>query len=400
MPTLITTECRRIMGRQGGFNAFYSALLLLTFHWSTVLYINSSYLEQFVEKEIMGALFIGSSLLTIIAFLYASPLLTRLGNVRLTLVLTFLEFAALLGMAYAQTPLLAVSLFVIHQMVVPILMFNLDIFMEELIGEKEGTTGKRRGLYLALASLTGALASLGMGMLVGTGTPNFALAYTASALMLIPFLVIISAYFKNFQDPHYPPLQVLDGIKTFWSKLDVRNVFFAHFLLQLFFAGMVIYTPLYLADVIGFNWEQIGVIIFAGLMAYVFLEYPIGYIADTYIGEKEMMAFGFAVIAIATSWFIFLNNSSLLVWMIAMFMTRVGASFVETTTESYFFKHTQGEDANVIGLFRITRPLSYVLGAFLGGLILHFLSYEVLFLLLGIAMIPGMFFAMALHDTK
>jgi predicted MFS family arabinose efflux permease len=135
-------------------------------------------------------------------------------------------------------------------------------------------------------------------------------------------------------------------------------------------------------------------------MAYVLLEYIIGLAADKFFGEKEMMAFGFAIIGIATSWFIFLDNSSVIAWMIAMFMTRVGASFVETTTESYFFKHTQAKDTHTIGLFRITRPLSYVLGAFLGGITLYYLTFPLLFVVLGFAMIPGMFFAMALHDTR
>ncbi len=163
---------------------------------------------------------------------------------------------------------------------------------------------------------------------------------------------------------------------------------------------MVIYTPLYLKEVIGLSWEDVGSILFVGLMAYVFLEYAIGKIADMFLGEKEMMAFGFAVTAVATSWFVFLDNAPIALWMTAMFLTRVGASFIETTTESYFFKHTQGKDTNVISLFRITRPLSYVVGPVLGGVTLHFFSFSFLFVILGLLMIPGLFFAMALKDTR
>ncbi len=113
-----------------------------------------------------------------------------------------------------------------------------------------------------------------------------------------------------------------------------------------------------------------------------------------------MMAFGFAILAVSTSWFVFLDHSPLVTWMAVMFMTRVGASFVETTTESYFFKHTESKDTNIIGIFRITRPLSYVLGALLGSITLHYLNFHLLFVLLGLLMIPGMFFAMALKDTR
>jgi predicted MFS family arabinose efflux permease len=400
MPIPVTTEYRCASRRKGGFNSLYSALLLLSLHWAVVLYINSSYLERFVSHQTISALYILGALFTILAFLYASRFLTKYGNVRLTIFFTIIEFCALLGMAFTNTPFVAVTLFVIHQAIVPLTLFGLDIFMEELIGGEETSTGGRRGLLLTIMSITGALASLGMGKLVGNGVPNFSLAYIASALILIPFLYIIIKHFRGFCDPEYPQLHIFSGIQSFWRFKDIRNVFFAHLLLQLFFTWMVIYTPVYLSTIIGFHWEHIGIILFMGLMAYVLLEYLIGYAADNYIGEKEMMAFGFAIIAIATSWFIFLDESSIIAWMIAMFMTRVGASFVEVTTESYFFKHTQGKDTNLISIFRITRPLSYVFGAILGSITMYLLPFELLFVVLGCLMLPGLFFAMALHDTR
>ncbi len=400
MPIPVTPEFRSASRARGGFTSLYSALLLFSLHWAVVLYINSSYLEQFVSHETVSGLYILSAVFTIIAFLHATPLLNRFGNTRLTIVLTTIEFCTLLGMAFSSSTQIAMVLFVLHQAIVPLILFSLDIYMEELIGDKEGSTGSKRGLLLTIMSITGALASLGMGKLVGTGVPNFSFAYVASALILVPFLYIIIKHFRNFCDPLYPHFKITHGIQNFWRTKDIRNVFFAHFLLQIFFAWMVIYTPIYLAQHLGFNWEQIGIILFTGLMAYVFLEWLIGYVADAYFGEKEMMAFGFAIIAISTSWFVFLDNTSVITWMIAMFMTRVGASFAETTTESYFFKHTHGKDTDVIGIFRVTRPLSYVIGAILGSMTLYFLPYELLFVVLGLLMIPGLFFAMALHDTK
>ncbi len=400
MPNPVNIECREQVRNMGSFSALYAALLLLSLHWAVVLYINSSYLEQFVSSQVVSGLYIVGAILTIVAFLYAPPLLTRFGNIRIAVALTILEIAALIGMAYLESVYAALILFIVHQAIVPLLLFHLDVLLEELIGSEESSTGGRRGLLLTIMSLTGALAALGMGTLIGSDEPQFTEAYVVSAAFLIPFLYILIRYFKNFKDPIYPSLRIIEGIQTFWHQRDLRNVFFAHFLLQLFFAWMVIYTPIYLFSVIGFNWEEIGRIMFVGLMAYVLLEYAIGFAADRYVGEKEMMAFGFAVIAIATSWFIFLDNTTILIWMIAMFMTRVGASFVETTTESYFFKHAQGKDTNIIGLFRITRPLSYVLGAALGAGTLALFKFEALFLILGLLMLPGLFFAMALKDTR
>ena len=135
-------------------------------------------------------------------------------------------------------------------------------------------------------------------------------------------------------------------------------------------------------------------------MAYVLLEYVIGYIADKWIGEKEMMALGFVIMAVSTSWFTFLTEPLVIVWVLAMFMTRVGASFVETTTESYFFKHTDGHDSVLISFFRLTRPLSIAIGSLLGSLTLYLLPIQLIFVVLGFLMIPGIFFTMALKDTK
>ncbi len=405
MPTPVTPEYRT-ESRRGAQFAHYAALLLLSLHWAFVLYINSSYLAQLASHRVIDMLYIGGSLVTIGGFFYASHILTRFGNIFLIKVLTLIEFCALVGMGLTVNPYIGLSLFVVHQAVVPIILFNLDIIMEVLIGDKEESTGAQRGILLTIMSLTTALAPLALGKLIGVAhhvsatASEFVLVYLLSAFFLIPFIYVVLKHFKTFKDPVYPHFKFREGLADFWQYKDVRNVFFAHFLLQFFFTWMVIYTPLYLADVIGLSWEEIGSILFVGLMAYVLLEYAIGKIADTYLGEKEMMAFGFAVTAVATSWFVFLNNAPIALWMTAMFLTRVGASFIETTTESYFFKHTQGKDTNVISLFRITRPLSYVVGPVLGGVTLHFFSFSFLFVILGLLMIPGLFFAMALKDTK
>lgn len=392
MPIPVSFTCRNKLRKNGTFHTLYIALLLLSFHYAAVVYINSSYLAQFVTSKTIGILYIVGAFFTLLAFLHASPLLRHFGNVRLTLTLTLLEFWTLISMAFATSAKVAIPLFILHQAIVPLILFTLDIFMEELIGKKEGTTGGHRGLFLSISSLTAACAAFGVGKLLGNDIPDFFLAYIGSALFLIPFLVIIIIHFRCFIDPEYPHLKVFQGITTFWKYKDIRNVFFAHFLLQLFFSWMVIYTPVYLATVIGFDWETIGSILFVGLMAYVLLEYLIGYLADTFWGEKEMMAFGFTVIGVAVSWFIFLDGSSVLAWMLAMFMTRVGASLVETTTESYFFKKIEGKDTNIIGLFRITQPLGYMVGSALGVVTLILLPFQLLFMVLGLMMIPGLFF--------
>jgi predicted MFS family arabinose efflux permease len=365
-----------------------------------VAYVNSSFLEQFISAKSVGSIYTIGSALSVLIFLFISRLLKKVGNYRLTIGLLLTNFVAVLGMSQAATLEVAVPLFIVHLITVPLIIFNLDVFMEERIGSDESGTGSSRGLLLTLASLVGAASPLVSGLLIGSTGTDFTGAYLVSALTLIPVLIVLTLYFRRFMDPVYEEINVLTAIRAFWVNINIRSVFIAHFLLQMFFMMMVVYTPLYLTGTIGLTWAEFGIIMFFAQMAYVLLEYPIGVIADRYIGEKEMMAAGFLIIVIATAWMSFVTVASVLVWSVIMFTTRVGAALVEVTTESYFFKQTKSSDAQIISFFRVTRPLSYVLGAAIASLSLLYVPFNMLFIVFAILMIPAMFCTLYIQDSK
>jgi MFS family permease len=378
----------------------YVATLLLIFHSFLVAYINSSFLEQFVSPAAVGTIYTTGSAVSVLIFLFISRVLHKVGNFKLTFGLLILNLLAVMGMAFADSLREAVPLFLVHLITLPMIFFNIDVFMEEQIGDNEGSTGSRRGLLLTLASFIGALAPLASGLLINEATGSFTNAYLMSAATVLPVILILTFFFKDFSDPAYDEIDLFAAIASFWERTNVRLVFLAHFVLQMFFMFMVVYVPLYLTGTVGLSWAEFGIVMFFAQLAYVILEYPIGIIADRYIGEKEMMGFGFLVIAISTSWIAFVTDSSIVIWAIIMFATRVGASFVEVTTESYFFKQTKSSDAQIISFFRITRPLAYVLGAIVASLSLLYLPFNLLFVVLAFMMVPAMFFAMGIEDSK
>lgn len=332
--------------------------------------------------------------------MFISRVLHRVGNFRLTFMLLILNFIAIAGMAFAESLRVAVPLFLIHISTLSLVFFNLDVFMEEQIGNNENSTGSSRGLLLTLISFVGAVAPLASGFLVDDSTGSFTNAYLLSAASLIPIAFILIAYFRDFSDPEYDEIDLFAAIGGFWNKINIRLVFIAHFVLQMFFMFMAVYTPLYLTGAIGLSWAEFGIVMFFAQMAYVLLEYPIGIIADRYIGEKEMMAFGFFVLAISVSWISFVTVSDIVVWIVILFASRVGASLVEVTTESYFFKQTKSSDAQIISFFRLTRPLAYVLGAMIASLSLLYVPFNLLFVVLALLMIPALFCTLYIEDSK
>lgn len=389
---------KKIKPKNGGLMAIYSAILLLYFHLFIVQYINSSFMGQFLGSDSIGPLFIIGSSFTVFVFLFISRVLRKVGNYRITMLLLGLNFFAVLGMAFANSFLFALPFFLVHITTLPLILFNLDVFLEKLIGNSEGSTGSKRGLLLAMVSFIGATTPLLSGHVVDDN--GFSLAYILSAIALFPIFMILVFHFRDFQDPKYTEIKLFKAIRSFWVQESIRYVFCAHLLLRIFFCFMVIYTPLYLSTQIGLSWSSIGLIIFVGNLAFVFFEYPIGYLADRYIGEREMMALGFLILAISSSWLATITTTVVLPWMIAMFLTRFGASFIEVTTESYFFKQTKSSDAQIISFFRLTRPLSYVIGALLGSISLLYLPFNLIFVVMGLTMTLGIMCALTIVDTK
>jgi MFS family permease len=352
-----------------------------------------------VSTGTIGLIYSGASVLSVMLFLVLPTLLNRFGNVVMTLMLMGGSLVTLGLLGLGDGTILTVASFVIFMTLSPLIYLNIDIFSETLIGKHEGQTGHKRGLALALMSGIALLAPLTISFVVDGGH-NLAQLYALSAIVGVIFMLIIVAVFRQFCDPVYEHLRLKRVFLIAWRNHNIRTVMFTHFLLQLFFTWSMIYIPLYLATVIHLPWTSIGFILAAGLFGYLVCEYPIGILADSYWGEKEMMAVGFLILSLAVAGISAFSYPMVWGWMLLMFVTRIGASLVEVTTETYFFKKVAGEDAQLMSLFRLLRPLATIFGALLGTLILMILPFKLIFLVFAFILSIGIFITDYLVDTK
>jgi MFS family permease len=136
------------------------------------------------------------------------------------------------------------------------------------------------------------------------------------------------------------------------------------------------------------------------LLPFVFFEVPVGELADEKYGEKEFLSIGFLIMGLSTIFISFVTAKVFWIWATLLFITRVGASFVEISTESYFFKQVNPDKSDVISFFRISRPLSFIIGPILATLTLEFIQFQYIFILIGALMIVGTKYSLALNDTK
>jgi MFS family permease len=362
-----------------------------------MVYINSSFLSLFISEKSVGLLYIIGSLASIVALIIIPIILRVLGNYLTVIVLTILEMFILLGMAFIREATIVIPLFVAHWVIFQLMFINMDVFFESSQKE-ESDTGSKRGILLTVINSSLILSILIVGFILKNN--EFWKVYLASAGILIPFLLIVLIKFRKFKDPVYESPRILNTIKKVRENKAIRNIFISQFFLKFFYSWMVVYMPIYLHNHIGFDWPQISIIFTIMLLPFVLLEIPAGRLADKLWGEKELLSAGFIITALFTMIIPFISVASFVLWTIILFSTRVGASLIEITTESYFFKQVQGDDADVISFFRMTRPLAYIAGPIVAIIALEFLPFQYIFLVLGIIMLFGLKYAFALKDTR
>lgn len=379
----------------------YLIAVVFNFHSTLVSYTTPTYLSNFIDQAHVGLLYSFSAVGSLILFIFLPNILRIFGNVTTTIVLMLSSIIALVLVGGAfNIPFLIIG-FILFQMINPLIYLNIDIFSETLIGHNESGTGTKRGLILSLMSLVSVLAPITISYVVGNESTNLDKLYYIAIGIGAVYIFIIISLFRRFFDAVYERTRIIPLLKKCFEIKPIRVVLVAHFILQVFFTWTVIYIPLYLAKIINLPWSQIGSIIAVGAVAYVVCEYPIGIIADKYIGEKEMMALGFFILSLAVATIAFMPvTASISAWMGLMFFSRTGASLVEVTTESYFFKNVTGEDANLISIFRLTRPLSVLFGSLLGTICLIYLPFNLAFVVLAFVMAIGIFVTLAIDDTK
>ncbi len=376
-------------------------LLAVVFHYHTLVvsYTSPTYLGDFIDLKHIGLLYSIGSIGSLLMFIMLPSVLKRFGNVLVTIGLMVISIGTLAMMGVGlSAPLVVVGL-LLFLVINPLLYLSMDIFSETLIGKNEGATGHVRGMTLSLMSLAALCAPLTISYLVADGD-NLAQLYFIAIGVGVLFNLIVIMAFRGFVDPLYHRVQFGPLLKQCWESKPIKLVLSAHFLVQVFFTWTVVYIPLYLASVLNMPWSSIGAIIAAGLLAYVLFEYPVGILADDYFGEKEMMAIGFLILALTTSSISFMTTVNILPWMMLMFVSRIGASLTEVTTESYFFKKVDGQDANLMSIFRLTRPLAVLGGSLLGSLCLAIMPFHLAFIVLGFVMVIGIFLALGIEDTR
>ncbi len=376
----------------------YLASLLYSFSYALPLYINSSFLSKFVSAEKgVGIVFAVAAIVSIFVTLNLPHILKRFGNYRSTLTVVALEIVVLIVLGTTVNPFFVILAFILHQVLSIVIYLNLSTFLEAFSSNE--STGSIRGIFLTIINSAFVIAPFLAGMMLTNG--DFDKIYLAAAVFMVAVYIMIYAYLKDYKDPIYEAPALLETFSLVRKSHDLHAIIFVQFLLNFFYAWMVIYTPIYLHVHMGIPMSDIlSIIIPVALLPFVLFQIILGKIADDKLGEKEILVAGFVLMATSTAALSFITTPSVAVWALALFVTRVGASAIEVMAESYFFKQIEPNDVHLITFMYTIRSSAYIIGPLIGSLALMFIDFRLLFALLGVIMLVGIPYSLHFKDTR
>jgi len=380
----------------------YVLVFLIALHMTPTVYINSSFLRQFVGESNVGYIYTFAALISLFLLASIKNILNAIGNYKTFMIAVFADFAALtvLSLSLVVEEIKFAPIFIIAYVIGSIsrilIIFSADIFLEHFSINKD--TGGIRGIYLTSLSAAYIIGPFIASFLIAD-INNIGFAYLWGAVLLIPISLVARKYFKHFKDSTYNKNKIWDTTVKLFKNKNLSKVCVGNFILRFFYSWMIIYTPIFLHQ-IGFDLSEIVKIIAFALTPYVLLELPLGKIADKFIGEKEIMTLGFIIAGFATLSIPFLNSKSFWFWAGILFITRVGASMIEIMNETYLFKKIDDEDVDILSVYRSINPFTYVVSPIIASVFLFFIPIKFLFLLLGIVVLSGVLVSTRIKDTR
>ena len=381
-------------------NRMYVLSFLFTLHLALSAFINSSFLSNIISEKYVGLLYTISSLVALLLLTKSSNILKIFGNRKLTLWLLLANMLALVGMIVSINPYIVGVSFIVFMATNTQILLCIDIFIEHFGDAK--TIGRNRGLYLMIINIAWMLTPLITSFLItreGGYRTIYILAFAATIVMTIGLFFSV----KTFRDKTYQKTPFLETYKFLKTNHHMFAITVINFILQFFFAWMVVYTPIYLYKHIGLGWDQIGIIFTIMLAPFVIFGLPIGILIDKYhVNKRKLLFLGFIIIILSTLSIASLTSKDIIIWSFILFMTRVGASIIESTSEIYFFTHIREEETYLLSVFRDMVPVAYIIAPLISTLIFLFLPFKYLYVVLSFILLIGLYYIPHLkhnHDS-
>jgi MFS family permease len=368
---------------------------LMGFTQAAIIYVMSSYFKMASGSENVGLFYFLAYLVFMVALFNFNKAVGIIGKSNA------FYFSLLAKIAIIAVLMICpVSFWIIFPLMLYLVFSglewaSLDVILETFSEDRK--SGRIRGKHLTLLN-----AGFLFGPLLATRLISHFDFYGVFLFIFIvnSMILVISLFaFRNSNHRFEERISVIDLLKKVLMRKNILRIYYISFVLEFFFAMMVVYCPIYLRD-LGFSWDKIGIIFTFMLVPFVLVQYPMGLLADRKTGEKEAIMISLVLMGISSAAIYFVSSGSLLVWSVVLFSTRIGAALIEVLRDSYFYKRIDAQDVDLIHFFRTAMPAGYVAATALATISIIFLPLKAVFILTGIVVISALLPAFFLIDNK
>jgi MFS family permease len=376
----------------------YMMTFLFALHYAIPVYATSSYLHKYFNSSIVSAIYMVGSIMALIASINIARSVKKFHTYGFTFGVVLAEIVIITIFGHTQNIYLLPIFFITHFVLQVLLNISLNIFIENFtIHAKVGSV---RGLFLAVFNLAVLISPFIGGTILKYY--SFATLYTVAACMLIPYLFFLHKYLKHMREPAYHQVDLFGAAKVAFKNKNLRAAVIGELVVSSFYATMVIYSPLYLTALGIPLTSYMMVVLPLALIPLVVLPYELGYLAVKKFGEKEMLIIGLLILTVTTFLFVVISTTALWVWILLLFVSRIGASFVETMSFSYYFKKVGAEDPSLTALFINMQGMGMLLVGTVGVIVAPFLTErpQLMFVILGCAILWSISYILPMKDTR
>lgn len=374
----------------------YVIAALFGFSSSLTAYVASSYFEAAWNTNNVSLFFLIPNALQLVSIFFLHTSLRRGGKswtLLIFLLAQFLTLAGAMGMGVSKS---GAFFLMAYLFVITMVYAALDILLETF--SEDGRSGRIRGVYLTCANL---------GFLFGPFASTrivHAFGYHGlfAAILVIAAIIILiaSAFLRSEGRTRGVRISPKGLLKIALQQGgDVRHIYFLAMTLEIFYAVMTIYMPLYLLQTQQMDLKQMGIVFSIMLLPFVLFQYPAGRLADRFFGEKEFIMLALAIMAVFSAATLYTGVFGVAWWAFVLFGTRVGAALLEVMRDSYFYKKVDGENVEVISLFHTARPIGIIFASFASFIILLFASIQGVFVFMLCCILAAFYPALRLKDN-
>ncbi len=381
----------------------YFSVVFFALHNFITYFIFSDYLSQYFDRFSLSMIYTLSAFFSILLSNFFGDFLKKFTNYKTLISILIIQFLTTSILAFSGSlNIFSISIFsIIYLISSTMIWVSINVFIEEFSDHEN--IGSIRGTILTLYNVQAIIAPfIAAQFFEFIGYRGI---FILSAITLLPLLYITRHFFNHVKEPKYKHINLFSSFKMVWSNRDIRGVIASSFALNAFYGAINIYLILYLTKVLNIpTLLYLGIITPISVIPFILIPYKLGKYSDEVFGEKKAMIFGILLMSITImSVYLFnITSNNIMVWIVILFIARLGASIAETENYAYFYKKIDERSAGLIALFQNMINIGFLFTSLIGAIFIGLLNMSIsyIFLIIGLVGVVSVFIIMRIQDTE